>query len=205
MGNLFTNKQTEAVPQRQLLESKYASARHNILLIVAFTVVNIILLVAQSNTYFLFSAYLPYLIVDFGMVLCGMYPAEYYGEDLSGIEFLDKNFLTVMLVIAAVVLILYLLSWIFSKKSRVGWMILALVFFGIDTIAMLALNGIALDMIVDIVFHVWVVVSLIGGVSAHYKLKKLPIEQEEQSVEVLAEAQTEAAPRQPEQEAEDNA
>lgn len=205
MGNLFTNKQTEAVPQRQLLESKYASARHNILLIVAFTVVNIILLVAQSNTYFLFSAYLPYLIVDFGMVLCGMYPAEYYGEDLSGIEFLDKNFLTVMLVIAAVVLILYLLSWIFSKKSRVGWMILALVFFGIDTIAMLALNGIALDMIVDIVFHVWVVVSLIGGVSAHYKLKKLPEEQEEQSVEVLAEAQTEAAPQQPEQEIEDNA
>lgn len=205
MGNLFTNKQTEAVPQRQLLESKYASARHNILLIVAFTVVNIILLVAQSNTYFLFSAYLPYLIVDFGMVLCGMYPAEYYGEDLSGIEFLDKNFLTVMLVIAAVVLILYLLSWIFSKKSRVGWMILALVFFGIDTIAMLALNGIALDMIVDIVFHVWVVVSLIGGVSAHYKLKKLPEEQEEQSVEVLAEAQTEAAPQQPEQETEDNA
>lgn len=205
MGNLFTNKQTEAVPQRQLLESKYASARHNILLIVAFTVVNIILLVAQSNTYFLFSAYLPYLIVDFGMVLCGMYPAEYYGEDLSGIEFLDKNFLTVMLVIAAVVLILYLLSWIFSKKSRVGWMILALVFFGIDTIAMLALNGIALDMIVDIVFHVWVVVSLIGGVSAHYKLKKLPEEQEEQSVEVLAEVQTEAAPQQPEQETEDNA
>lgn len=204
MANLFTEKQNEAVPQQQQLASRYASARHNILLIVAFTVVNIILLVTKSNTYFLFSAYLPYLLVGFGMIMCGMYPMEYYtelyGEDLTGIEFLDRSFLTVMLVIAAVMLVLYLLSWIFAKKLRVGWMIFALVFFGIDTIAMLALNGIAMEMIVDIIFHGWVVLSLARGISAYYKLKKLPVEPEEQPALPTEEANVQIEEPVPEEE-----
>lgn len=176
MGNLFKNKQNEAVPQSQTLASKYANARHNILLIVGFTLINIILLVTQSNTYFLFSAYLPYLIVDLGMALCGMYSAEYYGGDLSSFEFLGREFLVGTLVVAAAILLLYLLSWIFSNKGRVGWMIFALVFFAIDTVAMLLLTDIALDMIMDIVFHVWVIVSLVSGIFAYYKLRKLPEE-----------------------------
>lgn len=179
MSKFFKNESAdEAVSLRQTLESKYGSARHNILLILAFTVINIILLVTNSNTYFLFSAYVPYLIVDFGMLMCGMYPSEYYGEDLAGMEFLGKEFLTVTIVIATIILILYLLGWIFSNKNRVGWLTFALVFFGIDTAVMLLITGFSMDAIVDIIFHGWVVVSLARGISAHYKLKKLPEEPE---------------------------
>lgn len=190
MSQLFKNESAnEAVSQRQTLESKYTGARHNILLILAFSVINIILLVTNSNTYFLFSAYVPYVIVDLGMALCGMYPSEYYGEDLTGMEFLGKEFLTVTIVIAALLLVLYLLSWIFSKKNRVGWLIFALVFFSIDTAMMLLLTGFSMDFIVDSIFHGWVIVSFAGGISAHYKLKKLPEEPElpEASMETVVE------------------
>ena len=49
---------------------------------------------------------------------------------------------------------------------------------------MLLLNGISTDMIIDVVFHAWVVYSLATGVSAANKLQKLP---EEEPVPVAAE------------------
>lgn len=187
--------QTQQLSQREVLTNKYRSARHNILLVVVFTLINIILLVTNSNTYFLFSASIPYVIADLGMALCGKYPAEYYAGELDGIEFLNDTFFVITLVVAAVFLLLYLLSWIFSKKPRVGWMIFALVFFVIDTAGMLLLVGISMDMILDIVFHGWVIVSLIGGISAHFKLKKLPEEAEtpEETPEPAAEATSDIA------------
>ena len=36
----------------------------------------------------------------------------------------------------------------------------------------------------DIVFHAWVVISLIIGISSHYKLKKLPPEEIEETLEL---------------------
>lgn len=178
------NQNGQQVSQRQLLESKYGGSRHNLLLVVVFTLINIVLLVTNSNTYFLFSAYLPYLAADLGMLMCGLYPAEVYGGSTAGMEFLGKGFLAAMLGFGAVILILYLLSWIFSKK-RVGWLIFALVFFSIDTAVLLLLNGISSDIIVDIVFHGWVIFSLGNGIASYYKLKKLPEEEQlpEQTVE----------------------
>ena len=137
--------------------------------------INVVLLVTNSDTYFLFSAYVPYLIADLGMLFCGMYPSEYYDVIFADMEILGKDVFAVILGIVAVILVLYLLCWIFSKK-RAGWMTVALVFFCIDTGVMLLLNGIDLDMIVDILFHGWVIFSLAGGISAHKKLVNLPEE-----------------------------
>ena len=177
MANFFRNQQTvQEVPLRQALETKYSNARHNILVILAFTVINVILLVSNSNTYFLFSAYVPYLFADAAMLLCGMYPSEYYDAEFTGMEFFGKEVFAVFMAIVAVILIVYLLCWIFSKK-KAGWMIAALAFFCIDTGIMLLLYGIDMEMLVDIIFHGWVIFSLAGGVSAHNKLKKLPEEQ----------------------------
>ena len=178
MANLFRKKETQQLSQRQMLATKYYSARHNILLVLAFTLVNIILLVTNSNTYFLFSASIPYFIVDLAMLLCGKYPAEYYAGELAGMEILNDTFFIVALVVAAVILLLYLLSWIFSKKPRVGWMIFALVFFVIDTLGMLYLMDISTDALIDIVFHGWVIVSLTNGIISYFKAKKLPEEEE---------------------------
>lgn len=103
-----------------------------------------------------------------------MYPAELYGEEFAELVFVDKAFFVTMLVIAVISVVLYLLSWILSKKPRVGWMIFALVFFILDTLGMFAVTGFAVDSIVDVIFHIWVIVSLISGIAAYYKLKKLP-------------------------------
>jgi thiol:disulfide interchange protein len=84
--------------------------------------------------------------------------------------------LVVLIAVAAVICVLYLLCWIFSKQRRVAWLIVGLVFFALDTVFML-LGGISADRILDIVFHGWVIISLTGGIIAHSKLKKLPAEE----------------------------
>ena len=173
--NKNQNQQAQPFSQRQQLERQYASARMNLLWVVLFTVINIVLLVSNSYTYFLFSAFIPYAIVDYGMIVCGKYPADFYG-DLSQYQFLDSTVLVVLIAVAAVICVLYLLCWIFSKKRRVAWLIVGLVFFALDTVFML-LGGITADRILDIVFHGWVIISLTGGIIAHSKLKKLPAEE----------------------------
>lgn len=169
--------------ERKILEDRYKTGVTNILLVLGFTVLNIVFLLANSGTYFLFSAFLPYFAVDYGMYATGSYPEEfYYGDEI----FLDKSFLYVMVAVAAVIILLYVLSWLFAKKNKVGWLIFALVFFVADTAGMLAMLEIGADTIIDIVFHIWVLASMAMGIHAHYKLKKLP--EEEPVVEVPAEA-----------------
>ena len=176
MGKIFGSvKEGKPLTERETLQNKYNASRANLIFAIAFTLINIALLFVDG-TYFLFSIYVPYFIALMGMMLTGKLPDEFYTEDWAGTEFLDSSALVVMLVIAAVILGLYLLSWIFSKKNKVGWLIFALILFSIDTIAMLFLQGIA-ESIIDIVFHIWVIVSLVSGIRSHNKLKNLPEEE----------------------------
>ena len=165
------------VSERELYEQKYRSSRMNLLLVVIFTAVNLVLLVTNADTYFLFSAFIPYFITLTGMAVCGLFPNEYY-EGLEEIVFLDKSVFVVLLIISVVLTLLYLLAWLMSNKNRVGWLIFALVFFGIDTLGMFFINGISIESAFDILFHAWVIYYLVVGISAHYKLKKLPVEEE---------------------------
>jgi hypothetical protein len=104
--------------KRQQLQARFKGSRNNLLLVVAFTVINTILLVTKSDTYFLFSAYIPYVLVFLGMSVCGMLPAEYYGEEFSQMEFVPSSAFAVFLAIAVVIIALYFLAWLFSKKNR---------------------------------------------------------------------------------------
>lgn len=175
MNNLRKMTQSTQTPQEQL-KKKYSSAVSNLLVVILFTVVNIVLLFTKSYTYFLFSAYIPYSLTDLGMYLCGKYPQEVYGADYADMVFFNDWFLITTIVVAAVILVLYLLSWIFARKGKIGWLIFALVFFSVDFLALIVLNGISLDMLIDLAFHVWVIVILGGGIKAYYKLKTLPAE-----------------------------
>ena len=196
---LFNKSQSKAVQlsERQLLENKYSSARGNILLVVVLTVINIVLLVTNSNTYFLFSAYIPFILVDFGKLLCGMYPAEYYTDNFAEMEILPKEVFAVTLGIAIVILVLYVLCWIFSKKFKIGWLITALVFFSVDTLAMLLLNGFVMDSLIDYVIHVWVIFSFANGLVAYRKFKKLPEESAEQAETLVVNGQPVVGEEQP--------
>lgn len=178
MANIFNNLNDAAEAKRETLESKYNNSITNLLLVVAFSVINIVLLVANSNTYFLFSAFIPYFFTDYGMYFCGMYPKEYY-YDAPDMEFSDKSVLVITLAMAAIIILIYLICWFFAKKKKAGWLIVALVLFVIDTVVMFVVGGANVDSIIDIAFHIWVIFSLVNGIVNYGKLKKLPKDVEE--------------------------
>lgn len=186
-------KQGPATP-RQMAEQRYGNSRTNLLLVVAFTAINLVLLVTNSDTYFLFSAFIPYFVASLGMLLCGHYPPEYYTGDLEGMLFLDNSFFLLMMAVSVVLIALYLLAWFLSSKNRGGWLIFALVFFGLDTVAMFVINGFSSEIIVDIVFHVWVLYSLVLGVISYGKLKKLPPEPVVESISYTVEGESASQP-----------
>jgi hypothetical protein len=177
MGKLFGNT-TEARPftEREILQNRCKSARGNLLAAIVFTVINIALLFLDGTSYFLFSIFIPYFIAGTGVAITGRMPEEFYAEGWEGTVFLGDQVLIIALVIAVVILGLYLLSWICSKKNIVGWFIFTLVIFGLDTLLMIFIQGIG-ESVVDLVFHVWVIVSLVRGISAYVKLQKMPEEE----------------------------
>lgn len=174
---LFNQTKTVAQPPAMV----YKNARTNLLITIAFTLVNIILLIVDGSVYFLFSAYIPYSLVSSSKFLCGLYPAEFYeelGYDVNSIEFLPEAAFYISLAIAAVILVVYLLCFIFSKKNRYGWLIAALVFFAVDTVLMvLGFDFSSFDIytILDVVFHAWIIFILVKGIMAGLKLSKLPV------------------------------
>ena len=151
------NNQKPALKGRALALQQFAGARTNLLLMLALTAINLVLLATGSDYMMLFSATIPYLSVAFGL----------YNE------------MTVLLVagiaIAAVSMIAYLLCWIFSKKHY-GWMIAALVLFALDTICLVGFYFYAGDFsgILDLLIHVLVLYYLILGVKSGYQLTYLP-------------------------------
>lgn len=158
-------QKTPASPEA--LARGYKNARGNLLLVVIFTVINAILAFAGSSSYFLFSAYLPYYSVIFGLVITGRLDAD---ADFQ----IDEKYLVYFVGFAVLVLGLYLLFWLFSKKHY-GWLIPALVFFALDTLFLLrdSFGGFDFSLLMDVVFHVWVLISLALGISTGVRLKKL--------------------------------
>ncbi len=153
------NTKVKAQLTRADVEGKYINARRNLLLMMILTVVNIIVLSIGSDTMLLFSATVPYV------------------ASIFAIEFGASTIVSIL--IGLVLIVPYLLSWIFSKK-RWGWMIVALIFFAIDTLLMLGVYGLGGGLenaIFDIVIHIWVMYYLIIGVKYGAMLKKMPIEE----------------------------
>jgi len=177
MGKFFGDvKGVKPIDQREALQSKYNAARTNLIIAIAFTVLNTVMLFIDGSSYFLFSIFVPYFLAVVGMLLTGKLPELYYTEEFLGIEYLDTSVLVIILGIALGILGLYLISWIFSKKNRGSWLIFALVLFVIDTALMLFLQGVR-NSVIDVIFHIWVIVSLTSGIIAYFKLKKLPEEE----------------------------
>ncbi len=191
MAGLFNKKENKTTTKLGALEAKYNSSINNLLLVVGFSLINIILLAINSGTYFLFSAFIPYFAVDYGMYFCGLYPEEYY-YDVPDMEFYDKSLLAVTIAVAVVSLLIYLLCWYLAKKKKVGAVIFALIIFVIDTAVMLWLTGFSTDSIFDIVIHVWVIAYLVIAIVTYFKMKKLP--EEESDAVVEDEGETESLP-----------
>lgn len=173
----FLKKSAAQEPQsREGLENRFHSARRSLLMITVFTVVNLVLLLTNSNSYFVFSAFIPYFLTGTGMMLCGRFPAEYYGEEFLTLEFLPPVFLKVMIAVSVVIVTLYLAAWFFSKKRKIGWLIFAFIAFALDTIVMFLLSENLASSILDIVFHAWVLFDICVAINVAGKIKNLPDE-----------------------------
>ena len=143
MPKFFT--QNHQLTERAIYEQKYKTSRLNLLLVVIFTTINLILLVTNSNSYFLFSAFAPYFLTAIGMSACGLFPAEYYADIQGEIIFRDNSYFIVLLIISIIITLLYLLAWFKSNKNNTGWLIFSLVFFGIDTLVMIFIGGLSFE------------------------------------------------------------
>ena len=174
------NANPSASPYVNDLQNKVRVCRSNLLLAVAFTLINIVLLASKSTRYFLFSLVVPYRFVLNGMLFGGYMPDEFYvGED--GVAYyIEKNpsLLAMLGIVAAVILGLYMLFFFMSKKN-VGWLVPTLVFVSLDCLAyvgLIFLYGFEISDILDLAFHAWLLYYMIAGVAAYVKLRKLPPE-----------------------------
>lgn len=126
---------------------KYNNSRLSILLLFIFSVINIFT-ISTLGTYFLFSAYLPQVLIS--------------------LAYLDPSLTPVMVILSILYILPYLLCYIFSKK-KAGWMVAALVLFSVDSLVFLIdffayLAAGDLSFIIDLIFRIYVLVSLIIGV-----------------------------------------
>ena len=150
------------------LAGKVKSGRHSLLMIVIFTIINLVLVWLDSGTYFLFSASVPYYVTTLVKAI---------ENDFSAGAWVNGPTTMRALIFSFVVLTVYFLCWLFSDKRR-GWLIAALVLFVLDSLAMvlfsLMLYDNLLTNVIDLVFHVWAIVDLSQAIWAAGKLKKLP-------------------------------
>ena len=177
MGNLFKNNSSQnsfnanfqgGISSAQMYANKYNQGRFNLLWVTLFTVINIIVLVTNGGTKFLFSAAIPGFLVDYTMFFCGKYPTEIY-KMYEPFEFVDDSLFYGALVVSVLICAFYLLCFLLSKK-RVGWIISALVIFSIDTILMFLLYDVT-TILADIIFHAWVIASFSMAIYNHKKFK----------------------------------
>lgn len=159
--------------------AKYKNARLSILIVFAFSLLNLILLF--SDSYMLFSARIPLVIATVGFLL--------------KTQTLENFYLILGIVIAILTIIPYILCWLFSQK-RVGWMIAALVIFAVDTVVLLIdlpsyLQAGDFSIFLDIIVHGIVIYELVVGVIAGKNLKKEEEQAKVQQQQSLPETESE--------------
>ena len=166
-------KNKQQFTPRQLLENRYRTGRYNLMVVIIATLINLILALTGGETYFVFSSSIPYYLVITAMYLCGRMPDDWYDYPKAEYEFEDVSTLIVATVIAALILIVFFVLYLLSKK-HVGFMIAALALFALDTVAMFLLFGFSTDMLLDIFLHGLVLFYLISAVLAIFKLRRMP-------------------------------
>ncbi|MGM9605850.1 MAG: hypothetical protein ACI3XG_12395 [Faecousia sp.] len=136
-------------------ERQVAMGRSALLVVLCLTVLNLVLLIAGSNTYLLFSASVPYYLTVMAR-----------GYDLAAYGGVNQGYTWAALAISAVVLGLFLLCWFLSRKTP-SWLTAGLVLFVLDTICLALLCrfvfGGFMDSILDFFMHAWVLWELAVG------------------------------------------
>lgn len=151
------------------LKKRINVAKSTILMVAVLTLINIAAIVFDAAYSFPFSAYVPQFVTA---VFAGI--AEEQGTD---------SILYIGIAVAVLLSLVYVALW-FGAKKKNTFLIVALVFFAIDTAFFIYSLFLYFDAsyIIDIAFHAWVIFDLVLGISAYSQLKKIP-EQEIQNAE----------------------
>lgn len=161
MAIQFSNRKQANRPQKGTeawWQAQYNSARWNVLLVFVFTAINMVMFFADpmNARYFLFSAWLPYFE--------------------SVVAAVTSN--TALLSVCIAVVVLYLVCFLLWKKSKYIPMATA-VLFGIDCLYIVywftRYDGSDMmgDMVLTILFHVWVAYYLVQGIRSALALEKM--------------------------------
>jgi len=163
---------------KSYLAQQVNGGRGTLLAVVVLTLINLVLLVLNQDTYFLFSASVPYYLTFFGKLMDNGF--EPWPWTVNGTYTISA------LVVAAVILILFLLCWLLSKKRSV-WLTVGFVLFVVDTVALIAVSFLLfenpMENIMDLLIHIWAIWQLFQGVRCAAKLKALPEETMEAPVQ----------------------
>ncbi len=164
----------------------YNNARYSLLITLVLTFINVLMAAFGEESYYVSSFALPYSLVFDASFYTGRLPEDWYTPDIwpDSMPFYDIGYLYVMLAVAAVILLIYLACFIFSRKNRTGWLIAALVLMILDTGYMFLVYNIGNSIILDIIVHGFLIYSLSVGVYNGIKLKKLPLPEEAPQVPV---------------------
>lgn len=148
----------QQIYEKEIMEEKYEAARKNLLLMLVLTVINIVLVAFDSTVIMLFSATIPYYAAALALMIR------------------SQSMLILGLGLAIILLLAYFLCWYFSKKHY-GWMIFALILFIVDTIGLILIYILSEDIsgVLDLIMHIWILYYLVIGVINGYKLKDLPV------------------------------
>ena len=149
----------------------YKAARGNLLAMLVLTAVNTLLALTGSDRYYLFT--------DFAAYIWAVFARGFY--DFTG----EAKWLVLGAAGAVLVMAVYFLCWLLSKKRR-GWLTAALVLFIVDTVALVviafALYDSPMGKLVDFLLHIWAIVELVLAVRGSRKLKELPPTEEPRDI-----------------------
>lgn len=152
------------VSYRAHLQEQIKVSRRTLLGVIVMTLVNLALLLTRGDDYLLFSASVPYYLAWFGRLMDGA---------------ANGTYTLTALAIGAMILAVYGLFWLLSRKNG-AWLTWAAVLFCLDLAALIAVTVLLFENpmmnLVDILIHIVVIGQLIKGAKAAKELPTAPPE-----------------------------
>ena len=148
---------------REYYERQVAMGRSTLLVVLCLTAANLLLLISNTNCHLAFSASGPYYRTGLAR-----------GFDLAEVGGVDHAYSWMALGVSALILGLYLVCWLLSRKTP-QWLTVGLVLFVVDTVCLALLCrfifGGFTDSILDLLMHGWVIYELAVGIRAVRRLQ----------------------------------
>lgn len=146
-------------PELEMEMKRYQSSVANFGMAVLLSAVNVVLVVADADISFPFSAFFPTLIIIFG--------------DQLAEESNLAIFSWIGIVLAVFSILIYAVCWFLSKKYR-PFILVGFVIFILDFLLIFPfILGGSWEVLVEIVFHIWVLCTLYSGVKAWRNIHRL--------------------------------